>query len=130
MNLKPFSLELAKQGHPVVTRDGRPVRIICFDRKDSEYNQPIVGLMCHDTNDIEDMESFNVDGRYNVTEGDTRYDLFMAPRKVTKWVNFFRQGEVVQCGYAHDSKEIAEKEAGPDNKRDNYLGAFPVEIEL
>lgn len=32
-NLKPFDLEKAKAGAKVVTRDGREVRIICFDRK-------------------------------------------------------------------------------------------------
>ena len=31
--LKPFDLEAAKAGAKVITRDGRPVRIICFDRK-------------------------------------------------------------------------------------------------
>lgn len=40
--MKKFDLELAKQGHPVQTRNGRPVRIICWDRK-SEY--PIVALI-------------------------------------------------------------------------------------
>lgn len=29
--MKPFNLELVKQGHPVCTRDGRDARIICFD---------------------------------------------------------------------------------------------------
>lgn len=28
MNMKPFNLELAKQGHPVCTRDGQKVRIV------------------------------------------------------------------------------------------------------
>ena len=44
--MKPFNLELAKQGHPVVTRKGQPVRIICFDRKGV---QPIVALIEVDT---------------------------------------------------------------------------------
>ena len=32
-NLKPFDFEAAKAGKPVCTRDGRKVRIICFDAK-------------------------------------------------------------------------------------------------
>lgn len=32
LNLRPFDLEAAKAGKPVCTRDGRKVRIICFDR--------------------------------------------------------------------------------------------------
>jgi hypothetical protein len=39
--MKEFDLELAKAGHPVCTRDGKPVRIVCFDAK-GDY--PIVGL--------------------------------------------------------------------------------------
>ena len=30
--MKPFNLEEAKAGKPVCTRDGRDVRIVCFDR--------------------------------------------------------------------------------------------------
>lgn len=33
LNLRPFDLEAAKAGKPVYTRDGRKVRIICFDAK-------------------------------------------------------------------------------------------------
>lgn len=40
-NLKPFSLEAAKAGKPVCTRDGRKARIICFDSK----WRPIVALV-------------------------------------------------------------------------------------
>lgn len=29
--MKPFDIELAKQGKPVCTRDGRPVKILCYD---------------------------------------------------------------------------------------------------
>lgn len=40
--LKPFSIELAKAGKPVCTRDGRDVRIVCFDM---ENEFPIVALV-------------------------------------------------------------------------------------
>ncbi len=33
IKFKPFDLEAAKNGAPVVTRDGQPVRIICFDKQ-------------------------------------------------------------------------------------------------
>lgn len=41
--MKEFNLELAKAGHPVCTRDGNPVRIICFDVKGTNY--PIVAAI-------------------------------------------------------------------------------------
>lgn len=42
MNYKPFDLAQAKAGKPVITRDGSPARIVCFDRK-SKY--PIFGFV-------------------------------------------------------------------------------------
>ena len=43
--MKPFNLEeyLANPNRKIVTRDGRNVRIICTDRKDSDF--PIVALV-------------------------------------------------------------------------------------
>jgi hypothetical protein len=42
MMIKPFDLEAAKNGAPVCTRDGRDVRIVCFDTKGT---YPITYLM-------------------------------------------------------------------------------------
>ena len=44
--MKPFNLEEAKAGKPVVTRTGKPVRFLCFDAKGLE---PIVALIELDT---------------------------------------------------------------------------------
>lgn len=41
-NTLPFNAEQAKQGKPVCTKDGRPVRILCYDR-DNDF--PIVALI-------------------------------------------------------------------------------------
>ena len=38
-----FNLEAAKNGAKVTTREGKPVRILCFDRKGGDY--PISGLV-------------------------------------------------------------------------------------
>lgn len=43
MDMHPFDLEAAKHGQPVCTRDGRKVRIICFDA--IGYRQPIIALV-------------------------------------------------------------------------------------
>lgn len=34
---KPFDLEASKAGAPVMTRDGRPARILAFDVKSEKY---------------------------------------------------------------------------------------------
>ena len=47
---KPFDAELAKKGAKVETRDGHPVRILCYDRVDISYDRidisyPIIALI-------------------------------------------------------------------------------------
>lgn len=43
--VQEFSLDLAKAGVPVVTRDGRKARIICFDRVDEKTAAHLVVLV-------------------------------------------------------------------------------------
>ena len=95
-NLKPFSLELAKQGKPVCTRDGRKARIICFDRNG---RMPIVALITNAGR--EDTYYYFNDGKGNNNdEGD--YDLMMLPEKKEGWVNVYKER-------VYDTKEEAVK---------------------
>ena len=55
-----FDIEKAHAGARVETRDGRPVRIVCYDKK-PEYN-PILALVNY--NGIEIPTSYNADGTY------------------------------------------------------------------
>lgn len=76
--MKPFDLEAAKRGEPVVTRDGRPVRIICFD---ANSDAPIVALVqllknVNKDNDTEYVFSYDLKGRYLQAE-ETELDLMM-----------------------------------------------------
>lgn len=82
-NLKPFDLEKAKAGAKVVTRDGRDIRIICFDKK-GKY--PIVGLL-EILFDEESMLQFSEDGKYFGVADESIYDLFMEPVKKKGWVS-------------------------------------------
>lgn len=100
--MKEFDIELAKAGHPVQTRDGRPVRIICFDRKDNYY--PIVALIKDNDTKEELLNSFTEDGRHYTYRYDAPEDLFMAPNKKEGWINIYDNKEV---GYVYDSKEEA-----------------------
>lgn len=74
--MKGFNLEAAKAGKPVCTRDGRRVRILCFDRK-GYPESPIMGLV--DEGDRETFVSWRPDG--SVRFSDDSYagrDLMMA----------------------------------------------------
>lgn len=80
--MKPFNLEeyLADPTKRVITRDGRPVRIICTDAKGI---CPVVGLVAYENYEL----AFNAmkDGRI-----DGISDFFFAPEKHEGWVNIYR----------------------------------------
>ena len=88
-NLKPFSLELAKQGKPICTRDGRKARIICFDAKDKD-NMQIIALIQSKSGDTEAVNFYYKDGKQSKI-GITGNDLMMLPEKHEGWVNVYRE---------------------------------------
>lgn len=83
LNFKPFSLEDAKSGKPVCTRDGRKVRIVCFDAKNGDY--PILALV--ENGEREDTMYVNERGQNRVHP--SGYDLMMVSEKKTGWVNIY-----------------------------------------
>lgn len=92
LNLKPFSLELAKAGKPVCTRGGRKARIICWD-KIGKF--PIVALVMG-KNNKEAVFYYKGNGRDNdAIEKD--YDLMMLTEKKEGWVNVDKRsnGDVI-----------------------------------
>lgn len=60
--LKPFDLEKAKLGAKLSTRDGRPARVICWNRK--KNSRPIMALI-ENKHGEEDLYSFTRKGRFN-----------------------------------------------------------------
>ena len=72
--IKPFDLEAARSGKPVCTRDGRKVRILCFDRQYEDYN--IVALVLCGNREF--VYNYFLNGRWS-KEGETNDDLMMLP---------------------------------------------------
>lgn len=107
-NLKPFNLEEAKKGKLVCTRDGRKVRIICFDAKD---NLPIIALITNARGD-ESLARYKSNGRFT-SINDSDCDLMMLTEKKEGWVNIYR-GQVYNAfEKAEEARKIAEH--GGDN---------------
>ena len=71
--LLPFDLERAKAGAKVVTRCGKPARIVDYAIKDK--NHPILGLIDHGLYEIP--ETFTNEGRAVSDDVDSEYDLFI-----------------------------------------------------
>ena len=85
---KPFDLEAAKAGAKVVTEDGCPVRILCFDMKNPNGFE-LVGLVTTDRG-IEQAFTWNKDGRVGCFMSDYAKDLRMAPEKREGWVVVYK----------------------------------------
>lgn len=87
--MKPFNLEeyLANPSRKVVTREGKPVRIICTDVKGASYS--VLALV--DKGDYEGPTLYTKKGEYNLGT-ECSYDLFFAPEKHEGWINLYKSG--------------------------------------
>lgn len=122
--MKPFDIELAKKKHPVQTRDGRPVRILCFDRKDKDC--PVVALVPWKEDVIkEELHSFTAEGK--LCRCDSDIDLFMATIKKEGWINLYKEDGHIEVGAVYDSKKEAEGYVSPGDK--DYITTIKIEWE-
>lgn len=81
--MKPFNLEAALKGEKVVTRDGREVtQLVKFDAMEI---YPLKGVMNRQ------VHAWTEKGEFNNEVREHNYDLFMAPKEVTLWVNVYKQ---------------------------------------
>lgn len=125
--MKPFNLELAKQGNPVCNRERKDVRIICFDRKthiDNLYS--IIAL--HPRKDgLEEIYVHADDGKINTT-GNSPYDLFMKTRKREGWVNVYKELNSDHVFTSPVYKTLDEANEARDMS-DIFLGTSKIEWE-
>lgn len=73
--MEKFNLEQARNGRPVVTRTGKPARIIDFERNDNYPDFPIVALVTVNNDEVE--YRYNNEGKLRYNKEDS-YDLMMA----------------------------------------------------
>ena len=114
--MKPFDLEAAKAGAPLVTRDGRPAKFIAHV-VEAHPSQRLIVLV-----DGVVLTKFE-NGKYAGSSAHVSdNDLFMAPAKRTVWANVY--------GYGGATWYNTEKDAD-DGALSNRLGnrAWPIEIE-
>ena len=89
--MKPFNLEeyLTNPSRKVVTREGKPARIICTDAR-GEY--PVIALIEHYQETLDVTFSFTKDGKWCTDGTNSNKDLFFAPEKHEGWVNVYEEG--------------------------------------
>ena len=113
---KPFNLEAAKAGAPLVTRDGQPAKFIAHveEAHPSRRLLVLIGEYVYGTFE---------DGRRRVSGAESKFDLFMAPSKRTVWVNLYGGCAAMW----HDTEGRADVAAGADRLGNR---AWPIEIEM
>ncbi|MBU9386612.1 hypothetical protein [Burkholderia multivorans] len=123
--LKPFDLEAAKRGEPIVTREGIPARFIAYV---PEFKDGYRFIAAVDGGD--EPACFFDSGAFR-QEGTHPLDLCMGPRTKTVYVNVYDRhiDEGLSRGYpafAFDDVEVARLNA----RKDDVLAvAVPIEIE-
>lgn len=123
--MREFDLELAKAGHPVQTRDGKEVRIICWDAKYGQY--PIIALVKNPFDSSEHPDSYTIDGHYTHDEDGSELDLVMATEKHEGWINLYKDkyNDVAAHRTVYDSEERAFEAIDTEN----YFKTVKIEWE-
>ena len=119
-NLKPFNLEEAKAGKPICTRNGKKVRIVCFNRKSNIGS--IIALVSNQTNDEEECYTYHDNGRF-CEEVDDIDDLMMLPEKKEGWMNIYSNGNNHRVG----SPIYNSEEEALCNKTSNAIDTVKIE---
>ena len=119
--MREFDLEAAKRGEPIVCRDGTPAKFIAHVPEAHPTNRLIVLVLGNIYGSYED-------GKWGPTP--EKYDLFMAPKKRTVWVNLYGGSSAMHFpdkDTADEHHRITTNGATIINRIGNR--AYPVEIE-
>ena len=96
--MKPFDLQRALAGEKVVTRDGREVtQLTKFDCE----GECLAGVL-----DLNLSTTWNKNGQFWGTSEESDDDLFMAPKTVKRWVNFYDNGAIFSCQSEKEAKQL------------------------
>ena len=124
--MKPFNLEeyLINPSKKVVTREGKPVRIICTNRLSENY--PVIALVTDGCAEL--CYSYTPFGKFDEHQNiDCDLDLFFAPNKKSAWINLYKMNSIISPGpQAYDTKEEAESAAGD---KSYYISTIKIEWE-
>lgn len=112
--MKPFDLEKAKSGHPLITRDGRKAKFITHVPECREYEQVIVKCEGRDI-----CTGYNIYGCFMLTTCGHPNDLFLAAEKKTGWVNIypaelFKNIKAADLSFAYTTEDLANINANPN----------------
>lgn len=118
--MKPFNLNEALAGHPVVTRDGRKVtQLHLFDVSNPYCLWAVVGG---------GILSFTREGAYTTFTRESVYDLFMESINPEKWINIYKDrcsGELFVGQKIYNSEQDARSNVWNDME---YFNTIEIEV--
>lgn len=104
----PFDVEMAKRisngevDGKIITRDGKDVRIVCWDYKSMSGNYPLFALINGDTQEIS--FTYSEDGKFNVFGYKVEHDLDLM-LEIPEYMTF-KDGDVIVFGHTEKSLAI------------------------
>ena len=123
--MKNFDIDAARSGKPVCTRDGSPVRIICWDAKGY---CPIVALVS-DIDGRESVQTYPSDGRLMLGDMVNPLDMMMKTEKKEGWLNIIKSDKELS-GVDLDGVYVSEKDAREESEdEDGYITTIKIQWE-
>ena len=122
--MKPFNIKEYNDNpsRKIITRDGRPVRILCTNARRS---YPVIALIEDKDNKEDLVYAYLPDG--TICDSTKQYDLFFAPEKHEGFINLYKN---VCGGISTDTRVFSTKEhAQASKKYENYLDTVKIEWE-
>lgn len=121
--MKPFNIDLALQGEPVITRDGRKVTYIT---KIPNHNF-IVGII----EGIPQITQWAVNGNFLNDHYTHLCDLFMFIEKKSVWVNVYESEDNTDEFQVYTSRLHPTKESALAHRKDyNYIKTIEITNEI
>lgn len=129
--MKPFNLESAKRGEPVMQRCGREARILAFDSKVwcLGIKYPLVVEFLNGSGEFE-INSLTEDGEITPAIP-SDVDLFMAPRKEKRWiVSAVDSRSMLQTTGCHNLNQVESAKAFYTKNGYTNIQVTEIEVEL
>ena len=122
--MEQFSLEkyLKNPSRKIVTREGKPARIICTDAKFEKY--PVLALITR-KDGRESLATLDTSGK-SCSGCNSHLDLFFDTNKHEGWVNVYMNCNERSLGALYSSKKDALEIA---KANDNYVATVKIEWE-
>ena len=125
--MKQFNLEeyLANPSKKIVTREGKPARIICTDAKFEKYQ--VLALITKEDGQ-EFLATLETSGKFR-SGYNSHLDLFFAPEKLEGWINVYRDTDTGTTSFGvvlYASRKEAEEVGKSD---DYYVATAKIEWE-